>query len=87
MKNKPTYSEPLSTTLRRTPLGDKEELAKIIYWVGFTALGIFSALFIQNLLGKNSRQVPGISLGIIPIVISPVLLKRDDVSVPIRSLR
>lgn len=86
MKNRPKYSEPLSTVLRRNPHGNKGETVNTIRWVGFSALGIFLALIIINLLDNKYREVLTISLGLIPIIISLTLLRRDAVSLPSTTL-
>jgi len=82
MKNRPAYSEPLSSVLRRYPEGNKDEIVNTVRWIGFVALGVFLALIINNLLDNSYKEVLIISLGIIPIVISLALLKLDFVSAP-----
>lgn len=82
MKNRPTYSEPLSTILRKHPYGDKEEIANTVRWVGYSALGIFLTLLVFNFLENKFHNVLAISVGVIPIIISLRFVKRDEISVP-----
>ncbi len=83
MNSGPGYKEPLSQSLRRHPHGDKVEIANTMRWVGFSALGIFLALTITYLLLGNYSRALVTSLGIIPIVISLLLIRRDEaVSLP-----
>jgi len=52
-------------------------------WVGFSALSIFLALTISYLLTDNYVNALATSIGIIPIIISLILIRRNDaVSVP-----
>ena len=52
-------------------------------WVGFSALGIFLALTISYLLMDRYMNALVTSIGIIPIIISLILIQRNDaVSVP-----
>ncbi len=74
--------EPLSTILRRNPQGDKTEIMNIVRWVGFSSLGIFLVLLISYLLLEDYTNAFATSVGIIPIVISLILIRREAVSVP-----
>jgi len=82
MKNRPAYKEPLSTALRRSPHGDKEEITNTIRWISFAAIGIFLSLIVQDLLEESYNEVLPISIGLIPIGIAVILLKQDFVSIP-----
>jgi signal transduction histidine kinase len=83
MKSKNAYKEPLSQSLRRHPYGDKAEIANTMRWVGFSALGIFLALTIAYLLLRDYDRALVTSLGIIPIVVSLLMIHRDAaVSLP-----
>jgi signal transduction histidine kinase len=82
MKNKSAYKEPLSTALRRHPERAKEEIVNTVRWVGFSALGIFLALIILNLLDNNYINTLALSIGVIPIILSLALLRIDVVSLP-----
>jgi len=86
MKDRPAYKEPLSIHLRRYPEGEKEELVNTVRWVGFSAIGIFLVLIVFNLLENDYLNVLAISVGIIPIFISLLLLKRGVVSAPSTTL-
>ena len=86
MKNRPAYKEPISTHLRRCPEGEKEELVSTVRWVGYSAIGIFLALIVFNLLEGDYLNVLAISIGLIPIVVSLFLLRRGVVSAPSTTL-
>jgi len=86
MKNRPAYKEPISTHLRRYPEGEKEELVSTVRWVGYSAIGIFLALIVFNLLEGDYLNVLAISTGLIPIVVSLFLLRRGVVSAPSTTL-
>ncbi|HKI54509.1 MAG TPA: ATP-binding protein [Anaerolineales bacterium] len=86
MKNRPAYKEPISTHLRRYPEGEKEELVSTVRWVGYSAIGIFLALIVFNLLEGDYLNVLAISIGLIPIVVSLFLLRRGVVSAPSTTL-
>jgi signal transduction histidine kinase len=78
MKVKPSYSEPLSQSLRRHPQGNKIEIANTVRWVGISTLGIFLALMISYLLLGSYRNALVVSIGTIPIIISLILIRRDE---------
>jgi len=82
MKNDSSYKEPLSTLLRIHPKGSKTEIANTLHSAGISGLGIFLALNIFNLLEGDYIDTLVISVGIIPIIISLFLVRRDAVSVP-----
>jgi signal transduction histidine kinase len=82
MKDRPAYKEPISTALRRHPGGEKEELINTIRWVGYSAIGIFLTLIVYFLLENDYLNVLAISIGLIPLLLSLALLKRDRVSIP-----
>jgi signal transduction histidine kinase len=82
MKKGPVYKEPLSSSLRRHPQGDKTEITSTVRWVGYSAMGVFLAVTMSNVLLGNYRNALIIAIGIIPIVVSLILLKQDAVSVP-----
>lgn len=82
MNNKSRYKEPLSTHWRRHPYGGKTEILSTIRWVGYSSLGIFLALIIQGLLENNYTSALVISVGIVPILVSLVLLRSEAVSAP-----
>lgn len=77
------YKEPVSQSLRRHHQGDKVEIASTVRWVGFSALGIFLALTFTSLLLEKYTNALINSIGIIPIVISLLLIRREEaVSLP-----
>ena len=76
MKNRPAYKEPISTHLRRYPEGEKEELVSTVRWVGYSAIGIFLALIVFNLLEGDYLNVLAISIGLIPIVVSLCIIEK-----------
>jgi signal transduction histidine kinase len=80
--NKTAYKEPLSTVLRRHPEGNKTEIASTLRWVGLSGLGMFLALLIFNLLESDYESALVIAIGIVPVIISLILIQRDAVSVP-----
>jgi len=82
MEKKPRYKKPLSTILRRHPHGSKREITNIVSWVGNFTLALFLTLILFNLLLGNYLNTLAISVGIIPIIVSLILLRRDAVSVP-----
>ena len=83
MKPKQIYKEPLSQSLRRHPQGSKVEIANTLRWVGFSALGIFLTMMITYLLLGNYKNALATIIGIIPIIVSLLLIRRDEaVSVP-----
>ena len=82
MKNNPPYSEPLSSILRRHPEGSKTEIINTLRWTGFSGLGIFLALIIFNLLESDYQSVLIMSVGIVPIIIALILIRKDAISIP-----
>jgi signal transduction histidine kinase len=83
MNPKPVYKEPLSQSLRRHPHGNKVEIANTVRWVGFSALAIFLTLTISYLLLGNYSGAIVTSIGIIPIIVSLLLVRRNEaVSLP-----
>ena len=83
MNPTPKYKEPLSQSLRRHPHGSKVEIANTVRWVGVSALGIFLALTITYLLLGNYSGALITSIGIIPIIVSLLLIRRDEaISLP-----
>ena len=77
------YKEPVPQLLRRHPQGKKVEIANTVRWVGFSALGIFLTLTITYLLVGSYANALATSIGIIPIIVSLILIRRDEaVSVP-----
>jgi len=82
MKNKPHYTEPLSTALRRRPYGNKAEITNTVRWIAITALFLFLTLTISFLItGKDKNALISV-IGMVPIVVSIILLRRDAITAP-----
>ena len=82
MKDTRTYKEPLSTILRRRPHGDKDEIKNTIRWVAFSSLFLFLAMTLTYLLDANYLNALVTAVGIIPILVSVILLRQDKITVP-----
>ena len=82
MKDRPAYQEPLSTILRGSPLENERQIANVLRWLARSAVFIFLALLIAALSENQYREALAISIGIIPILISNLLIRRGMVSVP-----
>ncbi len=82
MKKRPLYSEPVSTALRRHAHGSKIEITRTVRWVAVSTLLLFLVLIIVYLITGNYPNAEVTAIGIIPILISIFLLRRDAVSVP-----
>jgi signal transduction histidine kinase len=82
MKKKPFYQEPLSMSLRRHPHGNKTEITSTIQWVAMASLFLFMALIVVNLISGFDREALTIALGLIPILSSILLLRKNAISVP-----
>jgi len=82
MEKRPPYKEPLSTSLRRHPHGSKTEIKRTVRWVAVSVLLLFTVLIIVYLITGNYPNAEVTAIGIIPILISISLLRRDAVSVP-----
>lgn len=82
INTEPVLEEPISITLRRHPQGNKEEIANTVRWVAFSALGIFLTLVVTSILRALYFNALVISIGILPIIYSIFLLRRNAVSVP-----
>jgi len=86
MKNRPAHKESLSTLIRRYSEGEKEEIVNTVRWVGFSAIGIFLALIVFNLLENDYLNALAISIGLIPIFVSLLFLRRGVISAPSTTL-
>jgi len=82
MKKRSRYTEPLSTVLRRNPQGNKTEITSTVRWVALIALFLFLTLIVSYLLADKFPNALITAIGIIPILISVILLKQDAVTVP-----
>ncbi len=82
MKKRLPYQEPISTALRRHPHGGKTEITSTVRWVALSALFLFLALLVTNLISENYRTALAIAIGIVPILISILFLRRNAVTIP-----
>jgi signal transduction histidine kinase len=82
MAKKPVYTEPVSTSLRRHPHGDKAEIVSTIRWVAMVCVFIFLTLTLIFLLPGYYKSALVSAIGIIPIFISIILLRQNAVSAP-----
>ena len=82
MKKRPLYQEPLSTALRRHPHGNKSEITSTVRWVALTSLFLFLVLIVVFLITGKSVDALVTAIGIIPILISIILLRQDAVTAP-----
>jgi signal transduction histidine kinase len=82
MKKRSSYQEPVSIILRRHPHGDKTELTETLLWVTFSALGIFLVLILSALVTGEYLHALAASVGILPIIVSLALIRRNAVSLP-----
>lgn len=82
MAKEPVYTGPVSLTLRRHPHGDKAEVVSTIRWVAVVCLFLFSTLTIIFLLWGYYRSALVSSIGIVPILISIALLRREAAAAP-----
>ena len=82
MAKKPVYEEPVSVALRRHPYGDKAEIVSTVRWVALVCLFIFLTLSFIFLLSGFSRSALVSTIGIVPILFSLRLLRKNAVSIP-----
>jgi signal transduction histidine kinase len=69
-------------TLRRHPHGDKNEIARTIRWVALMSLLLFLTLIVAYLLIGDRRNALASGIGIIPIGLSLLWLRRGAVALP-----
>ena len=82
MKKRPLYQEPLSAVLRRHPHGNKTEITNTVRWVALTSLFLFLTLIITFLLTGKYASALVAAFGILPILVSIILLRRDAITFP-----
>jgi len=82
MKIKKQYREPYSTILRRNIDEDKTEIVNTMQWVALIALFLFLTLIFSYMLSGFYKNALFAAIGIIPILLSIVLLKKESVSIP-----
>src|SRR5689334_13615517 len=82
MNKRPALQEHISITLRRRPHGNKTEITNTVRWVAFVSLALFLVLIIISLLEGFYANAFVSAVGIIPILISIIMLNRDEVSLP-----
>jgi signal transduction histidine kinase len=82
MARKPVYTGPASVTLRRHPHGDKLEIVSTVRWVALACLFLFLTLtFIYVLAGDHTNALAS-AIGLLPILVSIIFLRREAVSIP-----
>ena len=82
MNEKPAYEEPISTVLRRRPHGNTEGIARTLRWVAISALFIFLTLIAFEILSNKYSEALVISIGILPILISILMIRQGMISLP-----
>lgn len=82
MAKQPIDQEPVSIILRRHPHGDKAEIVSTLRWVAVVCLFIFLTLTFMFMLSGFYRSALVSALGIVPILISIIFLRREAVSAP-----
>lgn len=82
MKKRPFYQEPLSTALRRHPQGNKTKITSTVRWVALASLFLFLTLIITFLLTGKYSSALVTAFGILPILVSIILLRKDAVTAP-----
>ncbi|MEI2803349.1 MAG: hypothetical protein V9E84_06535 [Trichococcus flocculiformis] len=83
MDKTPDYKEPLSSALRRRAYGNEEQIAETVRWVAFSSLFVLMALIINQLLMGKYIETMVILIGMLPIIISLLLIKRGRLTLPI----
>lgn len=68
--------------MRRHPQGDKAEITTTVRWVAYVSLFLFLILDASYLLLESYPNALAVAIGIIPIILSLVLLRREAVSLP-----
>ena len=68
--------------MRRHPQGDKAETTTTVRWVAYVSLFLFLILDASYLLLESYPNALAVAIGIIPIILSLVLLRREAVSLP-----
>ena len=86
MKDKPVYREPISTSLRWRPHENKSEMLNTVRWLGYSSLGLFLALLIFDIFEDDYAGALAITIGIIPILISLIVLRKGALSAPLAIL-
>jgi signal transduction histidine kinase len=82
MSGKPAYEEPISTTLRRRPGDNKEEIARTVRWIAISALFIFLTLIVLEVLSNRYTVALVVSIGILPILVSILWIRQGTLSLP-----
>ena len=82
MENKSFYQEPVSKHLRKNPHRDKTEITGTVRWIAWVALILFIILDILYLSAGKYINAIAVSVGIIPVLFSILLLRRNAASLP-----
>jgi signal transduction histidine kinase len=86
MNKSPNYKEPLSTVLIKHTDGNEEQTAEILRWVAFSSLFIFLVLIYTELLKHKYIEALAILVGIVPIITSLILIRKQMILLPITIL-
>lgn len=86
MSKKAAYKEPLSKLLRRHTYDNEEQIAEILRWVAFSSLFILLVLVFTELLKRRYSEALIILMGVLPIIISLVMIRKGMLLLPITIL-
>ena len=82
MKKNFSDSEPVSSSLRRRPHAQKNELIRVLRWIALVTLFLFLVLTISYFITGLVLNAFISIIGIPPILIALLFLKRDSVLIP-----
>jgi len=82
MNKIPSYTEPISESLRRRPQGNESQIVVTLRWAAIASLFIFLTLIVVELITNKYRIALVISIGILPIIVSIFLIRRGQISFP-----
>lgn len=81
--NKPAYKEPLSTVLRRRNQGNEEQISEVILWVAYASIFTLLTLTFTKLAFRRYIEAIVVLIGILPLVISVILIRKKKISIPV----
>lgn len=76
------YEKSLSINLGRRLRGNEQQTVAALRWLAVVSLFIFLALLVDKLLQRNDRPALAIAIGVVPILISLVLIKQGHIVLP-----
>jgi len=82
MRKRPAYKEPISTSLRKQPYVNEAQIIATLQWVAISSLFIFLTLLTVDLISGKYGEALVISIGVLPILVSILLLRRGLLSLP-----